>query len=144
MQFFTKAIVKQPGKAYIEALTSVELGDVDLDRALKQHAAYVRALEQCGLTVTVLPPDDLPDSVFVEDPAICVGGATILTRPGAESRLAEVENIAPTLRGRFDEVYAIESPGTLDGGDVLETDKGFYIGVSARTNMEGIEQWIRT
>ena len=140
MQFFRKAIVRQPGPAYVDALTSIELGEVDLGRALDQHAAYVKALEQCGLTATVLPADDLADSVFVEDAAICLPRAAIRTRPGAESRLAEVESLAPVIGEYFAEIHSIDSPGTIDGGDVLETDHGIYIGVSARTNEEGIAQ----
>ena len=140
MQMFSNAIVKQPGRAYIGALTSVELGEVDFELALRQHAAYVRALQQCGLEVTVLPSDDLPDSVFVEDTAICMPGRAILTRPGAESRRAEVESIAAIFSEHFRKVHSIIAPATIDGGDVLETERGMYIGASARTNREGILQ----
>lgn len=45
---------------------------------------YAKAIEQCGLGVEVLPPDDLPDSVFVEDHAIYIASVSFLTRPGAD------------------------------------------------------------
>jgi dimethylargininase len=34
----------------------------------------------------------------------------------------------------------IEAPGTLDGGDILQVAKRFFIGVSDRTNEEGARQ----
>src|SRR5699024_1636148 len=37
-------------------------------------------------------------------------------------------------------MHYIKSPGTLDGGDVLQADNTFYIGISDRTNKEGARQ----
>jgi hypothetical protein len=34
----------------------------------------------------------------------------------------------------------IESPGTLDGGDVLVTPGKVFVGISGRTNAEGVRQ----
>jgi dimethylargininase len=38
------------------------------------------------------------------------------------------------------EPTAIESPGTLDGGDICEAGEHFFIGISQRTNWEGAAQ----
>ena len=137
---FSKAIVKPPGPNFISALTSADLGPPDVELARKQHAAYVAALASCGLEVIALPPDDHPDSTFVEDTAICTPECAVLTRPGALSRRSEVNSIKPLLAERFDQLFEIESPGTLDGGDVLEVDDTFYIGISERTNESGAMQ----
>lgn len=40
----------------------------------------------------------------------------------------------------YDKIYTIESPGYLDGGDILQADNTFYIGISERTNEEGAKQ----
>jgi dimethylargininase len=40
-------------------------------------------------------------------------------------------------------VAEIESPGTLDGGDVLRIGRTLYVGVSARSNRDGIAQLAR-
>ena len=40
----------------------------------------------------------------------------------------------------YEGVDHIVSPGTLDGGDVLQVGEHFYVGLTRRTNREGAEQ----
>lgn len=111
---------------------------IDVERARAQHAAYVAALEGLGLAVAVLPPDDAhPDACFVEDCAVIAAGRALLTRPGAPSRLGEVQAIATALAPRLP-VTAMEGPATLDGGDVLRSGDRLYVGRSGRTNPAGV------
>jgi len=42
----------------------------------------------------------------------------------------------------FKYVEHIKDPGTLDGGDVMQVENHFYIGVSKRTNHEGADQFM--
>jgi dimethylargininase len=138
---FSRAIVRPPGSTFADGLTTAGLGRPDLTLALAQHAAYVAALEACGLAVTRLPADDrFPDSTFVEDTAVLARGLAVLCRPGAPSRAGEVEAIRPALEAFFPSPAAIESPGTVDGGDVCEAGDHVFIGVSERTNEEGARQ----
>jgi dimethylargininase len=81
-----------------------------------------------------------PDSTFVEDAAVVTPEGAMLTRPGAESRLGEVDAIAGTLRGFYPQAARIAAPGTLDGGDICEAGKHFFLGLSHRTNEEGARQ----
>jgi dimethylargininase len=138
-----QAIVRPPGVAFANALTSVDLGMPDLSAAIEQHDAYVRAVERCGVSIRILEPDEYPDSTFIEDVAICIPDCAIVTRPGAESRQGEVESIRGVLADYFDETRKIDAPGTLDGGDVLEANGHFFIGLSDRTNESGANQLIR-
>lgn len=46
----------------------------------------------------------------------------------------------PVLRKFYDKIYRIEAPVTLDGGDILQIEEHFYIGISARSNYEGAVQ----
>ena len=81
---FTRAIVRPPGANFAGGLTSADLGPPDLPKARVQHQDYCRALEKCGVAVTVLPTDEnFPDSTFVEDTAIVTARGALLTRPGA-------------------------------------------------------------
>ncbi len=138
---FTRAIARPPGGTFADGLTTAGLGLPDLSAALAQHAAYLAALEACGLEVTLLPPDDrFPDSTFVEDTAVLARGLAVLCRPGAPSRAGEVEAIRPALDAFFHSPAAIEAPGTVDGGDVCEAGDHVFIGVSERTNEEGARQ----
>jgi len=132
------ALVRPPGDSYAKGLTQSGLGPPDLERALAQHAAYALALEAAGVRVVRLPPDSrYPDSTFVEDTAVIVGRAAVLTRPGAPSRRGETAAIQDALAPLLDSIDAIEAPGTLDGGDVLEAGDRFLIGISERTNEAG-------
>lgn len=141
---FTKAIVRAPSATFASGLTSVDLGAPVLELALQQHEAYCRALEDCGLSLTRLEPDDrYPDSTFVEDAAVLTEQGAIITRPGAATRLGETEEIERVLREFFSQVGAISEPGTLDGGDVCEAGNLFFIGISRRTNSIGARQLAR-
>ena len=141
---FTTAIIRPPSGSFAKGLTTADLGAPDLAAARRQHERYAETLEACGLALIRLPPDPrYPDSTFVEDAAVLVGGIAVLTRPGAPSRAGEVESIAAIVRQSFETIRAIEAPGTLDGGDVCEADGRVFIGVSHRTNESGAVQLSR-
>ena len=121
-------------------LTHLQRAPIDPERASAQHADYVRALEALGCRVERVPAgSDLPDSVFIEDAAIVLDEVAIATRPGAESRRAEVPGVADALRPHRP-LLAMEAPGTMDGGDVMVVGRSIFIGASSRTNLAGIEQ----
>ena len=110
-------------------------------KVMEQHARYCEALEECGLSLTVLPSEaDHPDSTFVEDTAVVTVRSAILTRPGARSREGEVAAMRPVLRRFYPSLAEIATPGTLDGGDICETETCFFLGLSHRTNEEGARQ----
>lgn len=139
---FKNVIVKTPGKSYVNGLTTSDLGTPDYGLLLAQHEAYVNALKACGVEVTLLPEsEEYPDSTFVEDAAVVTPDFAIITNPGAESRNGEKEEIEAVLKQFYSKFHYITLPGTLDGGDVLQVDKHFYIGISERTNREGAEQF---
>lgn len=146
MARFNHVIVRRPGRSLCNGITSApELGQPVYEHALEQHRAYVHALEQCGVDVTILPAlEQYPDSCFVEDPAVITRCGAIITNPGAASRNGEKDEIEPVIRRFFDEghIRRIEAPGTLEGGDVMMVGDHFYVGRSARTNAEGIRQFI--
>jgi dimethylargininase len=138
---FNHAIARKPGRTLAEGLTTAGLGKPDFELARIQHRDYVRALEGCGLKVEVLAAaDDFPDSVFVEDVAVCAPSCVILTRPGAASRRGEAALIAADLEARFECVERIEH-GTLDGGDVMMVGTHYFIGLSERTNTTGAREF---
>jgi dimethylargininase len=141
MANYTRAMVRPPALTYVEGLTTANLGKPIFEKALEQHRNYCLALQECGLTLTVLEPDDaFPDSTFVEDPAILLPNAAVLTRPGAPSRRSEAATLAHPLREFYSRVLSIQSPGTVDGGDVFRARDQFFIGISKRTNEEGARQ----
>ena len=143
---FKNVIVRKPAKSMIDGITSApELGKPDYELAVKQHDAYIEALKSCGVTVTELPAlEEYPDACFVEDVAVVTRKCAIITNPGAPSRNGEKAHIVETIRKFYsdDQIAYIQSPGTLEGGDVMMVGDHFYVGRSARTNEEGIRQFI--
>jgi len=140
---FKNAIVRRPCREMIEGLTSASLGKPDFMKAMEQHNEYVQALRSCGLKVKVLEADSqFPDSVFVEDVALCTSKCAIVTNPGARSRNGEKIKIRPVLKSFYKQLESIEAPGTLDAGDVMMHGTHFFIGISQRTNIQGAKQLI--
>ena len=138
---FSRAIVRTPCPEIIHGLSSNSQSFPDFEKAMEQHNAYVEVLRSCGLRVEVLEADSrFPDSVFVEDVALCTPECAIVTNPGAPSRNGEKLTIKPVLEAYYDHMEFIESPGTLDAGDVMMVDRHYYIGISERTNREGAKQ----
>lgn len=139
---YEQAIVREVSNSLVNGLTEAKLGKPDIALAKKQHAAYVEAIRQCGLEITVLPPlEEYPDAVFVEDVAVVFEDVAVLTRPGAPTRRGEVGAIEDTIEKKFKNVERIIPPGTLEGGDVLQVDDCFYVGISQRTNNKGFQQF---
>lgn len=137
---FNKALTRRPSSRFSEGITSANLGKPDLELAWQQHRDYNNALKSCGLDVTELEPDEkFPDSCFVEDVAVIADEAAIITNPEASSRKGEIDSMIPVLK-KFRKLFFIESPGTLEGGDVMQIEKHFYIGITERTNENGAHQ----
>ena len=111
-----------------------ELGAPDYDKTLTQFHAYCDALRTLGVALTELPPlEAFPDSHFVEDTAVVTPEFAVITRPGAPARRGETVHIEAALAAHRD-LLPMQA-GRLDGGDVMQVGKRFYIG---RTDAEGI------
>jgi dimethylargininase len=121
-------------------LTHLPRDPIDVATAVAEHASYEEALRSLGATVVHAPPEPtLPDAVFVEDTALALDEVAVITRPGADSRRAEIESMARVLSA-YKPLVRIQPPGTLDGGDVLRLGRRLYVGLSSRTNRAGIAQ----
>ncbi len=140
---FTKAIVRTPAKSLASGITTADLGRPDYERALSQHSDYVEALKSCGLEVTILDAlESFPDSTFVEDTALLTARGAIVTNPGARSRNGEATHIRESIAAFYESIETIDSPGTVDAGDIMMVGDHFFIGLSARTNRDGADQTI--
>ena len=138
---FSKAITCEPAPSFAQGLTTAGLGAPDYDLARQQHHAYCAALEKCGLELLRMDSDaDFPDATFVEDTAILTSHCAVIANPGAPSRRGEVNRMRSVLAGFFPALLAIEPPGTVDGGDICEAGRHFFVGLSERTNDAGAEQ----
>lgn len=136
---FSHAIVRKPGLSVANGLRDGGGDNPIPENFASEHAAYVAALRATGAEIIELDPlEDYPDSVFVEDPALCVAGVAILLRPGAPSRFGERDAAHEALSGAFDRVIELPESGFVDGGDILVTDREVLVGLSARTDQAGV------
>jgi dimethylargininase len=113
---------------------------IDVARAIAQHQAYQDCLAGLGAQLVSLPAEpELPDAVFVEDPAVVVNELAIISNLGAPSRRPEATSLAKVL-AHYRTLKFLTEPATLDGGDVLRIGRSVFVGLSRRTNRDGIDQ----
>src|SRR5947207_3948925 len=113
---------------------------IDVAKAIAQHKAYRDCLAGLGVRVVSLTAEpELPDAVFVEDPAGVVDEVAVISITGVPSRRPEARSLADAL-SRYRPVKFLREPATLDGGDVLRVGRRVFAGLSRRTNREGIAQ----
>lgn len=135
------AITRAVSPALAECeLSFIERIPIDMEKARAQHHAYEQALASLGAKVISLPAEaELPDSMFVEDPAIVLDELAVVFPLGTETRRREAESLAKAI-APFRKIEHVKLPGTVEGGDILRIGKKLYVGVTARTNENGIEQ----
>lgn len=139
---FTHAITRKPAISITAGLRAVDIGTPDLTLMLAHHADYITALRSTGAEVVELDAlEAFPDSVFVEDTALCLPQGAVVMRPGAPSRLGEAAKMAPHLRALYADVRQISGADSfIEGGDILTTESEILVGRSARTNGAGIAE----
>ncbi len=141
---FTHAIVRAPSASAVKGLRAVDSGAPDLDRFRADHDDYISALRSTGAQVIQLEAlEAYPDSVFVEDTALCLPSVAVIMRPGAPSRLGEAAAMAPNLEALYPKVLYIKGPGFIEGGDILTTEREILVGLSDRTDAEGVAELTR-
>jgi len=137
---FCQAIVRRPGIDCAQGLTTAGLGAPDYLELCKQHDTYVKILDSLGLEIHALEAlPGYPDAYFVEDVAIVTPKVAVITNPGALARQGEEDSLEGLL-SNFRSTVRIQSPGTVEGGDVLMVGNHFFVGLSERTNEEGARQ----
>lgn len=138
---FSRAITRRPATSITNGLRAQDIGTPDLTQMQAAHDHYVATLKKTGADVIELPSlEDFPDSVFVEDTALCLPHGAVMMRPGAPSRLGEVAQMEPAIRAVFDDVRHINGPGHIEGGDILVTGREILVGRSDRTDAAGVAE----
>jgi dimethylargininase len=135
------AITREVSPAIVNCeLSFIDRKPIDLSIARAQHQAYEKLLEKLGARVISLPAQaELPDSMFVEDPAIVLDELAVIMTLGTETRRREAPSLASAL-SEFRKLAYLQLPGTLEGGDVLRIGRKLFVGLTRRSNAEGIRQ----
>jgi dimethylargininase len=121
-------------------LTFIPRQPINLQIARAQHYGYEQLLETLGARVVSLSAEPgLPDSMFVEDPAIVLDELAVIFPLGTESRRPEAASLARAL-SKFRKLEYVTLPGTLEGGDIVRIGRKLFVGVTKRSNADGIRQ----
>src|SRR5258707_10900863 len=121
-------------------LSFIDRKFIDLATAQEQHRAYETLLQELGARVVSLPAEPgLPDSMFVEDPAIVLDELAVILPLGTESRRGEAASLANAL-SKYRKLARVALSGSLEGGDVLRIGRKLFVGLTKRSNAEGIRQ----
>lgn len=146
-----RVLVKRPHDAFRDAAhidaqwnDLAYTGPPNLARAEAEFDGFRSILEEAGVEVLMLPPDDGTglDSIYTHDPVLVVSRGAIALRMGKPARREE-----PAAAARFLEreglplLGAISGIGTVEGGDVVWiAERTVAVGEGYRTNAEGIRQ----
>ena len=121
-------------------LTFLLRDKIDMDPAKQQHQQYQSVLSSLGCEIVIVSTEsNLADSVFIEDTAVVLDEIAVLCRPATALRGQEVAGVKDVLQ-QYRTLASIQSPGTLEGGDLLRVGNIIYAGLSTRSNQSGIEQ----
>jgi dimethylargininase len=124
-------------------LSFISRQPIDLAIAREQHHAYEQLLARFGARVISLPAEpELPDSMFVEDPALVLDELAVIFPLGTETRRREAATIATAL-SPFRKLAHVKLPGMIEGGDILRLGRKLFVGLTERSNAEGISQLSR-
>jgi N-dimethylarginine dimethylaminohydrolase len=146
-----KLFIKKVDQAFIsEAHVSENWKDLnytekpDVHMAMDEYNDFESILSSFDVTIYHLPEDDTVnmDSIYCRDAAIATNAGMILCNMGKEAR----KNEPAALKKAFEDIGipilgTIQSPGTLEGGDVAWLDENtLAVGHTYRTNAAGIQQ----
>jgi len=112
--------------------------------SLKEYENFKKVFEGNGITIKQFPYDDKVtiDSIYCRDAAIATDFGMIICNMGKSGRINEPHAQMQTFINESIPILGkIESPGTIEGGDVAWLDdKTLAVGHTYRTNEEGIRQ----
>lgn len=140
MKFFTRGILREPGKSFINAIAQdPDHVKPDYEKAMAEYHEYAKTLQKIGIITTICPADEnFPDGNFVEDTYFILGDKLIIElNPGTPSRKNEYTTLKHYLPKDLP-LHIIPKEFTIDGGDILKDGKDIYIGLSKRTQQQAI------
>ncbi|MEE9170062.1 MAG: arginine deiminase family protein [bacterium] len=141
----TRVVVCKPGHDYfnVDHLESHNMNEIpDPGETQRQHDKLKSIMTRFGCEVIGIPElSGHPNSVFTRDVALSTPEGYIKLRMGLDTRRGEEEWMSQFLAEMGEPcVGEIEAPGTVEGGDIILAGRVAFVGLSHRTNDEGITQ----
>ena len=120
------------------------LDQPDYKKTLTEYDFFRKALQKNGATLYNFPFNENVsiDSIYCRDASIATDFGMIICNMGKETRINEPAAQLEIFKNNAIPILGIiESPGTLEGGDVAWLDeKTLAVGHTYRTNEHGIKQ----
>lgn len=120
------------------------LNQPNYEESLKEYDVFKKELQKNGASIFQFPFDEKAtiDSIYCRDAAIATDFGMIICNMGKSGRIHEPNAQMEAYNNESISILGkIESPGTLEGGDVAWLDeKTLAVGHTYRTNEEGISQ----
>lgn len=142
--------IKRVGEAFVNE-TQIErewkklnfLSKPNLQKAKQEYLEFENLLKQEGATAHFFPQENVSiDSIYCRDASIATDMGMILCNMGKPARAMEPEAQRKAYETQGVKILGtIQSPGTLEGGDVAWLDDHtLAVGHTYRTNEDGIRQ----
>lgn len=122
-------MVRRPSPRLADGLvTHIAKQTIDVNLAMQQWDGYVAALHDAGWDTVEAPFVNSPDAAFIEDQVVVYKTRAVLTRSGAPERRDEQVGLGDVLRDNGYDIFEMDAPATLDGGDVLKHGSTLWVG----------------
>ncbi|MCU9614825.1 dimethylarginine dimethylaminohydrolase family protein [Caldibacillus lycopersici] len=139
-----KVIVCQPQYMTIRSMINetqkhYQAEGIHIEKALKQHDAFVQTLRNHNIEVILLPyHKKYPEQVFTRDIGFTLGETVFVAQMANKVRIGEENVLKQWLEDEEISYYNIIGH-QIEGGDVIIDGDHIFIGLSNRTNQEAIE-----
>jgi dimethylargininase len=145
MMFRNSVIICSPATEYFRVTDTGKhniTSKSNPEKARSQHLMLKATLGEAGFKVYDIPElEDHPNSVFTRDASLLTPKGYINLQMGLETRRGEEEWMTRHLDSLgIRRAGSISGKGTVEGGDVILTGSIAFVGLSRRTNKEGLSQ----
>jgi dimethylargininase len=141
----TRVVVCTPGEEYfnVKDLKAHNINEIaDREKTRTQHDDFKSVMTAFGCEVIDVPElAGHPNSVFTRDVSVVTPRGYIKLRMGLPARRGEEEWMAHILESLGESCAGeISEPGMVEGGDIILAGRVAFVGLSNRTNEEGMTQ----
>ena len=117
-----------------------ENSNINIPLALEQHEAFVKVLNENGVTVSEIQADaSLPEQVFTRDIGFTIHDELFVATMNEQVRQSEVNHFITYLE-EHEIAYQQGLPRSIEGGDVVVDGSTVWVGKSGRTSQEAIQE----
>nr|WP_233191958.1 dimethylarginine dimethylaminohydrolase family protein [Sporosarcina sp. P34] len=113
--------------------------NIDIQRAMSQHAEFEEILKENGVEVITLPPSEkFPEQVFTRDIGFTIGNDIFIADLAANIRKGEEITLKEWLIAH--DIPYQSATDRMEGGDIIVDRDTIYVGISSRTSREAVNK----